>query len=397
MENHPVMTDELILDLFNDDNGEPNSIRIGNSYVFVGRDPRADIVLNNPEMLSRVFYCQLIEGCLFGIALVTGVVKHIDGRDWESGWIRETDIFQVEGQRFRLRIASESKPAHTSTNPIQPDILSTIEYQLEIVHSKSGRRFDSYQKLLLIGRLQPSNLRVNHSDLSFCHAAILQNQGTYHVIDLMSRLGTFVNGKQITFQELHEGDEIKLGSVSIRFRRTENALAVVQPNRQSSTRKSPWTTTNSSAGESAALDRILEQASQFQKQTFEQFQTAFQSTMEMASKLISEQRQASREEIERLERIIMALTSNQRPDSTVRPPHKPSEAPKPAALEAQTITLTKPFAAPEPRMTQSIDPSRPTPPADSAGFFSWMEDQLESVRKERTSAWDRLLRVIKGS
>jgi phosphoserine phosphatase RsbU/P len=72
-----------------------------------------------------------------------------------------------------------------------------------------------------IGRLQDRDLVLTHAFISRDHAAILYEQGQFHVVDCGSRHGTFLNAQPLVKrQTLKPGDEIRLGSLngpSLRF------------------------------------------------------------------------------------------------------------------------------------------------------------------------------------
>src|ERR1700760_30811 len=63
-----------------------------------------------------------------------------------------------------------------------------------------------------IGRLQDRDLVLAHAFISRDHAAILYENGQFHVVDKGSRHGTFLNAKPIADRQgLEPVDEIRLG------------------------------------------------------------------------------------------------------------------------------------------------------------------------------------------
>ena len=61
------------------------------------------------------------------------------------------------------------------------------------------------------------------------HNAIITVNGTQVTLcDLRSKNGTFVNGQQTaTAMDLHDGDEIRLGSVAVTFRQVSGDASTV--------------------------------------------------------------------------------------------------------------------------------------------------------------------------
>ncbi len=69
-----------------------------------------------------------------------------------------------------------------------------------------------------IGKLPSSHLRIEDAQVSRIHAVIepARDDG-FHIIDLGSSSGTFVNGEKVTKQKVQSGDEIRLGDTRIVF------------------------------------------------------------------------------------------------------------------------------------------------------------------------------------
>jgi pSer/pThr/pTyr-binding forkhead associated (FHA) protein len=51
------------------------------------------------------------------------------------------------------------------------------------------------------------------------HISIRLKDGKLYLTDLDTSTGTLVNGKEITRVELQDGDEIKVGSTTLKFRK----------------------------------------------------------------------------------------------------------------------------------------------------------------------------------
>jgi hypothetical protein len=70
----------------------------------------------------------------------------------------------------------------------------------------------------LIGRDVENDVMINSGSMSRSHAQIVQMDGTWLVLDLDSKNGTFVNGERVSQKQLRDGDELVLGSVHFRLR-----------------------------------------------------------------------------------------------------------------------------------------------------------------------------------
>jgi len=74
----------------------------------------------------------------------------------------------------------------------------------DLTHELAGRVFR-------IGRNEGNDLTLNNPYISRYHAEIIPRGMNYHIRDLGSTSGTFVNGERIKQRNLKDGDSIRLG------------------------------------------------------------------------------------------------------------------------------------------------------------------------------------------
>jgi hypothetical protein len=68
-----------------------------------------------------------------------------------------------------------------------------------------------------IGRLPECEVTLNDQNVSRRHAEVRREGDEFHVVDLGSTNGTKVNGTRVKQQRLNDGDEITVGSSTLRF------------------------------------------------------------------------------------------------------------------------------------------------------------------------------------
>jgi pSer/pThr/pTyr-binding forkhead associated (FHA) protein len=68
---------------------------------------------------------------------------------------------------------------------------------------------------MTLGREHDNNIELKDKDVSRYHARIIFSSGEYHIQDLDSSSGTFVNGDSITEKQLSHGDKINVGSTEL--------------------------------------------------------------------------------------------------------------------------------------------------------------------------------------
>jgi pSer/pThr/pTyr-binding forkhead associated (FHA) protein len=68
-----------------------------------------------------------------------------------------------------------------------------------------------------IGRGLTADIQLEDQRVSRQHAIVLRRGASFVIVDDRSACGTFVNGDRVSEAELHDGDEIVLGPVRLRF------------------------------------------------------------------------------------------------------------------------------------------------------------------------------------
>jgi hypothetical protein len=80
-----------------------------------------------------------------------------------------------------------------------------------------GSRVPLDEKPAIIGRLPDCNVTLSDPQASRHHAEIRPSRDGYVLVDLGSTNGTLLNGTMVREHRLNHGDEIRIGSTSLRF------------------------------------------------------------------------------------------------------------------------------------------------------------------------------------
>jgi hypothetical protein len=80
-----------------------------------------------------------------------------------------------------------------------------------------GRRVPIGTEPLVLGRLPECSVVLADPNVSRRHAEVRRRGDSVSIVDLNSTNGTSVNGVRVREQVLHDGDEITLGTTTIRF------------------------------------------------------------------------------------------------------------------------------------------------------------------------------------
>ena len=163
--------------------GSRRSLAAGPSYL-VGRDPEADIVIDDPR-----------------VSWQHAVLRLEDGR-WVLADNGSTNGSYAEGRRAD-RIEIDGECLVRLGDPADGPVLSC---------TVSGAA-----ETLRIGRSPDNDIVVSDLSVSSHHAELHTVAGAYCIVDLGSHNGTFVNEQRVTAAQLSEGDTVGLGDSTFRL------------------------------------------------------------------------------------------------------------------------------------------------------------------------------------
>ena len=253
-----VTDDDIVLsvegtdgDVAADTGGVLLAVRDGRSYpipaegLTIGRDPGCGLVLASREV-SRVH--AMISASLRGYTIadhgINGVLvngNRVDG----SRVLRRGDVIRIADDEFRFDAdaasfeaqegsrsgagqgwgaAAGSSPASGAAGgttlrppgPSQP-LVATLEVVTE--GPLRGKRFRIESALAHIGRGEHNDVRLPDASVSGSHATLLHRAGSWHLTDLGSTNGTYVDGERISGERALSGpSEIRTGDIRLSFR-----------------------------------------------------------------------------------------------------------------------------------------------------------------------------------
>ena len=77
--------------------------------------------------------------------------------------------------------------------------------------------FQIKKQVTKIGRSRENDLILDYPQISRKHAELIFSEGFFHISDLNSMGGTYVNGDKITSKKLEKGDVITLATLHLVF------------------------------------------------------------------------------------------------------------------------------------------------------------------------------------
>jgi hypothetical protein len=132
----------------------------------------------------------------------------------------QTDTFTVRVERA-LRASSEHE-----LRGLTADIAAPSRWRRALERARAA--FDSPPGLLgdpaalatgriTLGRSSVCQLVLSDATVSRCHAELVVRDGAWHVVDLDSSNGTWLNGRRVGEAEVRPGDELRLGAARLRL------------------------------------------------------------------------------------------------------------------------------------------------------------------------------------
>jgi pSer/pThr/pTyr-binding forkhead associated (FHA) protein len=338
--------------------GLPSAARLcfSRPYVLIGRDERADLVLDHDEVSRRHAYLQVIDGRFFFVDLESRTGTAFEGVMTESGWLDDGQTIMVGPYTLRPSPVDVRGPSsgEDETRRVNPMLARSSEpydlprVSLEFQSRSSGHSVWRMNPILaLVGSSSRAKVRLLDSNVSKLHCALLRTPQGLWAVDLLGRGGIAVNGTALRSAKLNPGDLLGLGQVVVRptfeDASTPDEGAVALPwsgssrETHGSSRRLPVVRTQGHAATPSpvppasppplpfpaqplptgttlntnepALAMLLGHFGQMQQQMLDQFQQQMMMMMQMFGGMHREQMGVMREELERLRELNNEMAS----------------------------------------------------------------------------------------
>src|SRR5690349_6121729 len=146
----------------------------------------------------------------------------VNGIQVTEGTLSDGDEITIGRFSFRFNASPHTQPMEKIRQ-----IRSAAAAKMQVEGSELPVPFDG--KSIVIGRRDGSDIKLLEDTVSTTHAIIFEMDGKRYIRDLVSRTGTFVNGKKIHQQELSPGDEVKCGDTRMRYLAEGTAIEEFEP------------------------------------------------------------------------------------------------------------------------------------------------------------------------
>lgn len=374
-------------------------------FALIGRDPRAELTLDDPAVSRRHAYVQVLDGAVFWIDLGSrGGVMSRAGVAEPSGWLDPGEAIGMGPYRIRLAGGVPGRNPRPDGLPSRPNPLARGEHPdawgplppivLEAPRKAGGpARWRVRQVMTLAGQAPDCRLQIRDAGISRYHAALLRTPGGVWLIDLLGRDGVRVNGARARWSRLVDGDQVHLGRYRLIVHvgeatgapdgsgsEAEHAVIPPLPRDQFPALlagMAPPAFRNAPEGRlrevlqgrpseqvelaEALLEPLVQQFSQMQQQMFDQFHQAMLTMFQMFGSLHRDQMGVVRDELARIRQLGQELqtlqTQLQEAEAVSSRPTAPGIGPGPAFARStgpETAAGSRPPAS-------GPAPARPAP------------------------------------
>jgi pSer/pThr/pTyr-binding forkhead associated (FHA) protein len=214
---------------------ETETFSLPQPFALIGRDARADILLNHTHVSKHHAYLQVIAGRVFCVDLGSRSGTRWDDRNRSSGWLVAGSSIGVGPYRISLgtddpdaagvSAADEGEPVNLP-NPLNSPDPGTVQLPgviLEALNAKTRSSWRIDRMLALVGKAPDCLVELPNQGLSRFHCSLLRTPWGIWVIDLLGREGILVNGQSVRSARLDDGDALSVGRILFRVRYTSTS------------------------------------------------------------------------------------------------------------------------------------------------------------------------------
>jgi pSer/pThr/pTyr-binding forkhead associated (FHA) protein len=197
-------------------------------FAVIGRDLRADVVLDHVDVSRRHVYLQVVEGRVFWIDLESRTGTRGERESQRFGWLEGGRTFGVGPYVIRRFLGDGQTLDKLNRNDLPRDTplvarahahAAQSEVTLEFLNGPSQSMFKPVHRVLsLIGSAGGCKFRLTDSSVSRFHSSLLQTSAGLWIVDLLGQKGITINDVPVRSSRLVDGDIVRIGRYQIRVR-----------------------------------------------------------------------------------------------------------------------------------------------------------------------------------
>ncbi len=375
-------------------------------FALIGRDERADLLLDDKAVSHRHAYLQMSAGRWWWVDLDSRTGTHptlampassSDRRDiCSSGPLLPRQGICVGPYTIRLAGGQslEQEDQAVPPNPLTSEADDPSSLPRWILEFRGGtaqkRKWTVDRPLTLVGRASFCKIRLHSPMVSRIHCALLNTPAGLWFIDLLGRDGTFIKNTAVRWARLEPGDELQIDPFLIRVRDSAPRALCVDP-RSSGANSLPQELVSATPSLPANVNEsllmpLITQFSLMQQQMFEQFQQTLVMMAQTFGNLHREQLALVREELGQIQNLTRQLHTLQAQGmrQTPPPPPPPAQTPPPRS------------SVPNSPLPARAVPAPAAAACNEGDIHGWLSQRLAALQQERQTRWQKVLNVLGG-
>jgi len=195
-------------------------------FAVIGRDPRADVVLNHPQVSRRHVYLQVVEGRVFWVDLESRTGTRGERKSEKFGWLEGRRTLCVGPYLIRRFVDDSQAESPQAALPRDTPLIAPTnshaplpEVALEFLNGPSQSTSRPVHRVMsLIGSASGCKFRLTDPSVSRFHSSLLRISAGLWIVDLLGQRGITVNEAPVRFSRLANGDVLQIGRYQIRVR-----------------------------------------------------------------------------------------------------------------------------------------------------------------------------------
>ena len=192
-------------------------------FAVIGRDSRADVVLDHSQVSRRHVYLQAVNGRVFWVDLESRTGTRGGRKAQKFGWLERGRTLCVGPYVIRRfvddRHAGSTRAELPRDTPLAAPIYSHAplpEVALEFLNGPSQSMSRPVHRVMsLIGSASGCKFRLTDPSVSRFHGSLLRISTDLWIVDLLGQRGITVNDVPVRASRLADGDVLRIGRYQI--------------------------------------------------------------------------------------------------------------------------------------------------------------------------------------
>jgi pSer/pThr/pTyr-binding forkhead associated (FHA) protein len=220
------LTNPLQLVVESESSGEGELRLLNQPCAVIGRDPRADVVLDHAKVSRRHVYIQVVDGEAFWIDLESRTGTRSSGESQKSGWLggeRTVRAGPYVVRRYVEDGLAEGRSEEGKLPLLAPLVAQAYghaplpEVALEFLNGPSQSTSWPVRRVMsLMGSASGCKFRLTDPSVSRFHGSLLRTASGLWIVDLLGQGGISVNDRPVRFGPLADGDVLVVGRYQMR-------------------------------------------------------------------------------------------------------------------------------------------------------------------------------------